>query len=206
MKKILLILLTIVFISCKNNTEQKTEETSEVAIEETTSTINYDKVDWNTLNNQFPDPEEEEGDLLLGKVNYEGLKNPPFNEWFEVSKSEHPLDTLAIDSIKPLLKNTQLKVYMGTWCEDSQREIPALQKILEAADFEFKYLNMIAMSHDKDTPTNFEAKDSIEFVPTIIVMKNGKEINRIVEYTQVSLEQDLLTILKGEPYQNVYAE
>jgi len=203
MKKILLLLVTIAFVACKENKEDKSQEES--TVEETTNNSDFDSIDWSTLNNQFTDPEEE-GNLLLGKINFEGLQRQPYNEWFELNKKEHTLDTLAINSIQSLLGEIQLKVYMGTWCEDSQREIPALEKILLAANFDFKNLNMIAMSHDKDTPPKFEEKDSIEYVPTIIIMKNGKEINRIVEYTQISLEQDLLSILKGEPYQNVYEE
>jgi hypothetical protein len=39
-----------------------------------------------------------------------------------------------------------------------------------------------------------------------MVFKDGAELNRIVEYTQETLEQDLLKILKQEPYTPAYAD
>ena len=65
---------------------------------------------------------------------------------------------------------------------------------------------MVAVTHDKDTPNNLEEGYELEYVPTIIFFKDGAEINRIVEYTQESLEKDMLTILSGKPYKHAYAE
>lgn len=204
MNKLLVLLVPIAFIACKNPAEKNSEE--KTIVEETTTKIDFEKVDWNTINNKFPDPEEEDGEMLLGKVNFKGLQQVPFKEWFELGQQEHVLDTLAIDSIKPLLSDIDIKVFMGTWCEDSQREIPALYKILMASNYNIKTIEMVAMTHDKDTPSNFEQEYAIEYVPTIILSKNGKELNRIVEYPQQTLEQDLLTILQGKLYKNPYAE
>ena len=95
---------------------------------------------------------------------------------------------------------------MGTWCEDSQREIPALQKILEAADYKEEQVEMIAMTHDKDTPQGLEEGYEIEYVPSIIFFKDGAEMNRIVEYPQETLEKDMVKILSGKPYKHYYAE
>jgi hypothetical protein len=62
------------------------------------------------------------------------------------------------------------------------------------------------MTHDKDTPENYEADYEIEFIPTIMFFKDGAELNRIVEYTQETLEQDVLKILKQQAYTPAYAE
>ena len=98
------------------------------------------------------------------------------------------------------------EIGMGTWCEDSQREIPALQKILEAADYKEEQVEMIAMTHDKDTPQGLEEGYEIEYVPSIIFFKDGAEMNRIVEYPQETLEKDMVKILSGKPYKHYYAE
>ena len=39
-----------------------------------------------------------------------------------------------------------------------------------------------------------------------IFFKDNKELNRIVEFPIQTLEQDMLEILKGNPYKNAYAE
>lgn len=180
-------------IACKNS--EKQEETAATPEIETTEGMN-------TL---VPD-EVDGGEMLLGKINFDGLKKEPFQEWFDLNYSGHVVDTTLIDSIQPLLKNVYIKVFMGTWCEDSQREVPALLKILEAANYKMDYLEMVAMTHDKDTPQGLETDYEVEYVPTIIFYKGGAEINRIVEYPIQTLERDMLTILKEEPYKHTYAE
>lgn len=193
MKHLVILLLSLSLIACKNS-EEKTENTETAEVE------NVDGV-----NNLIPD-EEDGGEMLLGNITYDRLAEAPFEEWYDLNYEGHLVDSTLIDSLKPLLKNIHIKVFMGTWCEDSQREVPALLKILEAADFKMDYLDMVAVTHDKDTPQGLEDGYEMEYVPTIIFFKDGAEINRIVEYPQQTLEQDMLTILKEEPYKHAYAE
>ena len=193
MKHLIILLLSLSLIACKNS-EEKTVNT------ETTEVENVEG-----LNNLIPD-EEDEGEMLLGNITYDRLAEAPFEEWYDLNYEGHLVDSTLIDSLKPLLKNIHIKVFMGTWCEDSQREVPALLKILDSADFKMDYLDMVAVTHDKDTPQGLEDGYEMEYVPTIIFFKDGAEINRIVEYPQQTLEQDMLTILKEEPYKHAYAE
>ena len=93
---------------------------------------------------------------------------------------------------------------MGTWCEDSQREIPHFFKLLQALEFDQKHLEMYAMSEEKTTPENYEKGWEIYNVPTIIFLKNGNEINRFVEFPVNSLESDITKIIKGESYTHSY--
>ncbi|HPF12063.1 MAG TPA: thioredoxin family protein [Flavobacteriaceae bacterium] len=195
MQKFLYLPLFFLILSCKNTSENSTSETANTTIETESKSINI----------RVPD-EEDGGEMLLGNINFNGLQEAPFNDWFQTNQKEHVLDTTAIDSLEPLLKNVSIKVFMGTWCEDSQREIPALHKILEAVHFKNNYLEMVAVTHDKDTPNGLEKDYELEYVPTIIFFKNGAEINRIVEYPQESLEKDMLKILKELPYTPAYAE
>ncbi len=146
------------------------------------------------------------GMMLLGPINAEGLNQEPYALWFEENSKAYTPDMTLIEEIKPLLKPCYVKVFMGSWCEDSQREVPALLKLLDLADFDSSQLEMIAMTHDKDTPENYEADYQIEFIPTIMFFKDGSELNRIVEYTQETLELDMLKILKQQAYTPAYAE
>lgn len=146
------------------------------------------------------------GMMLLGPINAEGLNQEPYALWFEENSKAYTPDMTLIEEIKPLLKPCYVKVFMGSWCEDSQREVPALLKLLDLADFDSSQLEIIAMTHDKDTPENYEADYQIEFIPTIMFFKDGSELNRIVEYTQETLELDMLKILKQQAYTPAYAE
>ena len=193
MKYILILFISVSLLACKNG--QNEEEN--VDAQEMASTAG--------MNTLVPD-EEDGGEMFLGPITYEGLQKEPFAEWFQLNYNGHPLDTTLVDSLKPLLKKVSIKVFMGTWCSDSQREVPALFKILEATDYKMDYLNMVAVTHDKDTPDGLEKEYELEYVPTIIFFKDGAEINRIVEYPIQTLESDMLTILKEQPYKHPYAE
>ena len=57
---------------------------------------------------------------------------------------------------------------------------------------------------DSSTPENFEKGWEIFNIPTIIFLKNGIEINRFVEFPVISLESDILKIIKGEHYTHSY--
>ncbi len=63
---------------------------------------------------------------------------------------------------------------------------------------------MIGVSEDKVSPDGSAKKAGITNVPTFVFSKNGEEINRIVEFPIISLEQDLLDILQGNGYKHAY--
>ena len=96
---------------------------------------------------------------------------------------------------------------MGTWCPDSRREVPKLLKLLDDVNFKEKNLEIYSMDRSKSTENDYEEGLDIQRVPTIIFFdKNGKEVNRFVEFPQKTLEKDILKIVTEQPYKNVYAE
>jgi len=155
------------------------------------------------INQTVPD---EDTVILLGKINRKGLNQEPFQSWFDLNFEDATLDKKTIAKIKPLLEGVRIKAFMGTWCSDSQREIPHFYKIMDAAGFNYDRLDLVAMSQDKDTPAAYENGLNIINVPTFIFYKNGKELGRYVEYAQETLEKDMYAILSGADYTHSYAE
>ncbi|MFP2996357.1 thioredoxin family protein [Spongiivirga sp. MCCC 1A20706] len=158
------------------------------------------------INITVPDPDEEYTAIMVGPANRAGLEKEPFSYWFGKNANNYVADDTSIQEIKPLLKNVSIKLFMGTWCEDSQREVPNFYKIMDAASFNYNKLELIAVTRDKTTPQELEKGLNIINVPTIILYKDGKEINRIVEFPIESLEKDMLAILSGNEYKHAYAE
>lgn len=183
-----LFLLTSI-ASCKMNTAEEAPEKEEI-----TEVITGEE------------SMEEEAPILLGVQKRSALEASPYDTWFRDSYKEHTLDTATIASIKGDLATTDITLFMGTWCEDSQRETPAFYKILDLAGIDASAVNLITVSEDKDTPEGLEEGLYITNVPTIILAKEGKELGRIVEYPLESLEKDLAKILSGQEYKHAYAE
>ena len=143
-------------------------------------------------------------EILLGVINLAQLKL--FSSWYATEYNFYKVNPVAISELKPLLKGITITLLMGTWCEDSQREVSPMMKILETAGYPIESIEIIAVSEDKDTPNGIEKPFDLFNVPTLIFIKDGKEMNRIVEFPIQTLELDMLEILKGNDYKNAYAE
>lgn len=80
--------------------------------------------------------------------------------------------------------------------------------MLDCCGFPMKNLTMIMVSNKdslyKKSPQHEETGKNIVRVPTIIVQQKGIEVGRIIEFPKMSLEKDLLSILRKENYQPNY--
>jgi len=140
---------------------------------------------------------------LVGPVTREELKRPPFSGWFEKRYSEYQPAKEDVEKLRAPLASVSIEGYFGTWCGDSKRQIPRLLNILDAAEFDEARLRLVGLSDRpmefKKSPGHPEAAREIHRTPTIVVLRNGVELGRIVETPAASLEGDLLAILEGHP-------
>ena len=130
---------------------------------------------------------------LLGPISRTDLQKAPFNEWFESEYQTYEADPAILANID--LNEIEVLTFMGTWCSDSQREVPHLLKILDQLNFPKEKINIIAVDEDKANPPDVIKKWGIEYVPTIILIRNGLEIGRVVEAPTMSLEKDMASTL-----------
>ena len=142
--------------------------------------------------------------ILLGAINRANLQTSSITPWFEQEFERHSIDDQWAENLKPHLKGLFVKVFMGTWCEDSQREVPHFFKLLQALDFDPDKVEMYAMSEEKTTPQNFEKDWEIFNIPTLVFLRDGKEINRFVEFPVNTLESDIEKIILGADYTHSY--
>jgi hypothetical protein len=88
-----------------------------------------------------------------------------------------------------------LETVYGHWCTDSSREIPRLLRILELLGRKAPPVVWVAVDPDKREPADIVGRLRIEWVPTIVVRRDGREVGRIVERSSPSLEENLLAIV-----------
>jgi len=139
--------------------------------------------------------------ILLGRVNREGLVKEPYLSWLQQEYNEYKPDVLTLDKIEDEFKEVDLLVFLGTWCEDSQREIPRLYRIIDYLGYKDKNMEMIGVDDHPDrykkSPNGETERWNVELVPTIILLKEGQELGRIVEFPEDTLERDLQRILEN---------
>jgi len=74
-------------------------------------------------------------------------------------------------------------------------KLPKVLKILDFVDFPDDSLTLVNIDRRKKALTNEVEGLNIELVPTIIVYENDKEIGRIIETPEGTLEEDLVKIV-----------
>ena len=148
--------------------------------------------------------ESDAQDVLVGGITKNDLLQPPYAAWFQQGFEEYTPSAEAMEAIKNNISEYEIKVYMGTWCPDSRREVPKLFKILELADYDLDKLTMTGLDYSKTAPGNPQADYDIKRVPTFIFLKDGKEVNRFVEYPRETIVKDIAAIVSGQEYKHSY--
>ncbi len=146
----------------------------------------------------------EQQDMLIGKFTKEDLLKPPYESWFKSEYDNFKPTAEAMETIKTNISDYEIIVFMGTWCGDSQREVPKLLKILDEVGYDLSNLTMVGVSRNKTTPEKLEEGWEINMVPSIIFIKDGKEINRFVEYPRKTIEDDIAKIVSEKGYKHSY--
>lgn len=148
--------------------------------------------------------------FLLGKVTIDRLQSKPYEHWFNSGYENYSVDETLVNFFQETLSGYHVKVFLGTWCGDSKREVPRFYKILKAAQYPMKNLQLIALDRRKETYKTSPAGEdwglNIVKVPTFIFLKNGREVNRIIESPLESLEEDMVSILSEKAYTPNYAD
>jgi len=140
--------------------------------------------------------------ILIGDVTKEELflTNPNFYESYLASRSIDLEEKINLNGLS-------IKILFGTWCHDSQREIPRFLRLLEYINMNSEMISLIGLNYQKNEPFNRGEIYKIKKTPTIIFFRNEEEIGRIEEtpklfipgvgYIAVTLEENILFIIKS---------
>jgi thiol-disulfide isomerase/thioredoxin len=130
--------------------------------------------------------------VMVGKVSQEQLMK---DEHFVLSYSEDALPVEKINQIKHWPEGLHIDIYFGTWCHDSQREVPRILNILK----ENKGISsqLIALDYDKNDPQGLAVSKGIKYTPTFIVSIGDKELGRIIERPTQDLVADISEMVIG---------
>ena len=133
------------------------------------------------------------GDVIFnGALTFTDLYKEPTFTWLKKGYDEYNPNAAVTSHLKEYLNNFTIVVFLGTWCDDSHELIPKLARVLDIAGFPKARLTMYGVDREKTTNGGEHKKYNITLVPTIILFNNeGKEVGRITETVNKSLEEDL---------------
>lgn len=149
--------------------------------------------------NQTVIDEKSQMEVMTGKWSREGLKTSDlFKTFYDAEYASYNPETTVLDNIKiaRATKTITVTIVMGSWCGDSQEQVPRFFKILDILSFQEADVTIICVDRNKKSLNGETDNLGITLVPTFIIYDSGKEIGRIIETPKEALEKDLFTIIK----------
>lgn len=141
------------------------------------------------------DHDDKPHDMHLGPIETPQLLNeyPIFSQ--HKQDNENPASDLEVAQLAKRLHNKDIVIVFGTWCHDSQREVPRFLNLIEKVKRNHPEVNFTTRFHavaptEQRDPAIVKQYD-IEYVPTIMLFEDGREMGRIIERTEQSLAIDL---------------
>lgn len=136
---------------------------------------------------------------LRGIINKYLVQNDSvYGKWYSSSMSYYTPDTATLAAFAKAKKGVQFVIFGGTWCEDTQFVLPKFFKLQEMSGVPDSVITFFAVNRAKKSLASIADAFGVVNVPTIIVMKDGKEAGRVVEYGKTGKwDQELAGIIKG---------
>jgi thiol-disulfide isomerase/thioredoxin len=135
--------------------------------------------------------------ILKGLINKSIIENDTAAfKWYASNQKKYQPDTAAIGNMQRTKNKVQYVLFGGTWCEDTQFILPKFFALQEKSGVPDANITFWGVDRAKKTMGNIATAFGITNVPTIIVMKDGKEIGRVVEYGKTGKwDKELASIL-----------
>ena len=138
--------------------------------------------------------------ILIGECNRDAFTMEPFQEWYDFEYEEYTPEQSVIKKLTKSINDVlRIKIVMGSWCSDSQREVPRFYRIMDEAGIPDEKVELLSVNRDKVVPGMDISALKIERVPTFIIYDGIKELGRIIETPAETLEKDFLGILVNKP-------
>jgi thiol-disulfide isomerase/thioredoxin len=147
---------------------------------------------------QAPASAKDEGEtIMMGRITIEELftQCPIFQE----RAAGYVPEPATVEKLGKVDVKTEVLLFLGTWCPDSISEAPKIIKVYDTAKNSNLSLQLYGVDRAKQDGLGLTDKYNVTRVPTVIFLREGKELGRIIEYPGKTMEGDALVILtKGQ--------
>lgn len=120
--------------------------------------------------------------ILEGLLRRSDIDHDTAFKWFQQNYALGQADQAAVSVFQKDSAKFQMVVFFGTWCEDSQNLLPVFYRLVDKSGYPEKNITLIGVDRKKQAPGNLSQAFHITNVPTFIVMQDGREVGRVVEY------------------------
>ncbi len=122
------------------------------------------------------------GKMLKGLISRDILENDTAFRWFHDNQAGFTPDPETVAILKAKGSVLRFVVFGGTWCDDTQNLLPKFFSLMDAAGIGNDQLTIIAVDRRKKSINHLPEEMHLTNTPTFIVLKQDKELGRVVEY------------------------
>lgn len=134
--------------------------------------------------------------VLKGILTRPVLETDTSFAWFKENRQYGSADAFAVEQFRRKAKKFHLLIFAGTWCHDSQNLLPKLYRLLDKSGYPETRVQLVGVDRKKTAPGDLHLQWKLSSVPTFIVLVNGKEAGRVVEYGHTgNMERELAEIV-----------
>ena len=141
--------------------------------------------------------------ILKGFITKQNLAGDTAFKWYAENQKGYLPYEPALNALKANKEALNFLVFGGTWCHDTQFILPKFFTLTDAAGVSQDHITMLGLDKNKKTIQHLSETFGITNVPTIIVLKNGKELGRVVEYGKSGMvDKELSEIITAASVKN----
>lgn len=147
----------------------------------------------------YAQDDESTSKVIRGFLSRKELSTDTSFSWFIKNQKDYTPDPSALKALRSNKDSVYFLAFGGTWCSDTKFILPKFFVLADAAGVSPDRITVIGVDRNKKTIEHLSETFNIENVPTIIVMKNGKEIGRVVEYGKHGMfDRELGEVIEGK--------
>ena len=149
---------------------------------------------------QISTDKENGAKVLKGLLTRADIDTDTSFKWFQQNYQLGHANEQAVQAFKKNGTKFQIVVFFGTWCDDSQNLLPVFFRLADKSAYPETNITLIGIERGKMALNNLRTAFNITNSPTFIVMKDGKEIGRVVEYGKYGqIDKELGEIVSSIP-------
>jgi hypothetical protein len=135
--------------------------------------------------------------ILKGHIDRSMLEKDTSFRWFQTGRAGYSPNSETVSVLRAKGSQLQFVIFGGTWCEDTQSLLPKFLAMLDAGMVPGEQVSIIMVDRQKKSLDRLPEDMQLKSTPTLIILKYGKEVGRIVEYGRNGQwEQELGDILR----------
>jgi len=120
--------------------------------------------------------------IIKGFMTKSDLATDTAFAWYAQNQNGYVPERNALKAFTSAKDSIHIFAFGGTWCDDTKALFPKFFALTDAAGFSQDHITILGVDRSKKTVHHLAEAFKITNVPTFIVLKNGQEVGRVVEY------------------------